>query len=81
MIEIHEQAKESGDEGLFQDKKRRPNLYRVALAIACMEKPEKVVYELTSIIKSSLNDACHGNEDFGLLFSDIFSSLDSTNNG
>lgn len=74
-----ERDNELGGEGLSQDEVRRPNLYKVACAIANMERCDEIVHTLTLIIKSSLNDPSHRNEDFGLLFSDIFVDSDGTN--
>ena len=73
---VNERQQVLEQERRLPEEVHKPNLYRVACAIAAMGKSDEVIKTLISIIKSGLDNTSQRNDDFGLLFGDIFIDVD-----
>ena len=80
MITERGQVEERGKEWLPEEgvHKSKPNLLRVAVAIANDSDPYKTANALLSLIERSSKDSSNGNKDIGLLLSDVLALADKS---
>lgn len=78
MAECLNKMDELGKEGLLQGRVHKPNLMRVAIEIGSYENSHKTAHTLLRLLESSAEDSANGDQDIGLLFSNIAVSINES---